>query len=304
MNTLISNALKVTCAVMFAVATSGIIPATAYAIKPTSSPANAAEHRNANAYEHGPKTTETITEQAIAPTMQDTSTAASIQSSTVINPQASQKPATVAAKLHNPSGNNGFIKVNEEEVPDSIPNNDPHVGCTFKVEFYNYDQNPNYRANVSFALHNPTVKDGQTMTVIGDQNPFIGEDAAGGGNDLDAVKTYKLAFSGKAHEKQGYHVKLTINADGSRGADVKHKVFWVKPCAQPGQGGHVLPSETTTTPGKTLSTSTVRSSATLPSKLPSTGARFNLVVSSLIALLTIATYFAVLRIQRLVPEEI
>ncbi len=32
------------------------------------------------------------------------------------------------------------------------------------------------------------------------------------------------------HPQQGYHVKLTIHAPGSQGADTKHKVFWVEPC--------------------------------------------------------------------------
>ena len=42
---------------------------------------------------------------------------------------------------------------------------------------------------------------------------------------------------------QGFHVKLTINAEGSQGADVKHKVFWVTGCG-PG-------TTTTTTAGST-----------------------------------------------------
>jgi hypothetical protein len=35
------------------------------------------------------------------------------------------------------------------------------------------------------------------------------------------------------HPQQGWHVRLTINADGSQGADVKHKVFWVSGCETP-----------------------------------------------------------------------
>jgi hypothetical protein len=46
----------------------------------------------------------------------------------------------------------------------------------------------------------------------------------------------------RAHPNQGFHVKLTINAEGSQGADVKHKVFWVTEC---------IPSPTTTTGGIT-----------------------------------------------------
>ena len=42
---------------------------------------------------------------------------------------------------------------------------------------------------------------------------------------------YALDVSGLTeHPDQGYHIKLTIHAEGSKGADVKHKVFWVTGC--------------------------------------------------------------------------
>ena len=60
---------------------------------------------------------------------------------------------------------------------------------------------------------------------------FIGQDAAGGGTDLDAQATYNLSGLlgqlGDPQPQQGYHVKLTVHADGSQGADTKYKVFWV-----------------------------------------------------------------------------
>ena len=66
---------------------------------------------------------------------------------------------------------------------------------------------------------------------------FIGEDDnSGGGSEagLDASRTYVLDLSGiEPHPQQGVHVKLTVNAEGSRGADVKHKVFWVTDCGYP-----------------------------------------------------------------------
>jgi hypothetical protein len=31
-------------------------------------------------------------------------------------------------------------------------------------------------------------------------------------------------------ENDGYHVKMTIRTETSRGADVKHKVFWTSLC--------------------------------------------------------------------------
>lgn len=230
---------------------------------------------NGKAYGHTKNQSVTTTTQP-ATGILATSTATAAASITTL----SAKPTD-----HNPSGNNGFIKVNEEQVPDSIPNNDPHVGCTLKVEFYNYDLNPSYRARVEFALQNPTAN-GRTMTVNGNLNPSIGGDSAGGGNDLDAVETYRLNFTGAPHTQQGYHVKLTIHADGSRGADVKHKVFWVQPC------------ETPTQPGQVLSTSTTTPNRVLPTTLPSTG--ISGILGSLMTLIaSVATYLAVLYVQRL-----
>jgi hypothetical protein len=138
---------------------------------------------------------------------------------------------TAANAAPNPPGNNGTIKIDRLEFDDA-PNNEPHVGCTFEVDFYGYDEG-DLDATVTFRSHPPTgpVRELLTDTV------FIGEDDnSGGGSEagLDASETYTLDFTGTApHPKQGFHVKLTINAEGSQGADVKHKVFWVEECVTP-----------------------------------------------------------------------
>ena len=135
-----------------------------------------------------------------------------------------------------PPGNNGTVKIDGVEF-DSHPNNQPHVGCTFQVDFYGFDEG-DLDAVVTFALQSPT-KAGRTLTVTSGQgNPStvdIGEDPAGGGTDVDAQETYTLAFTGAPHPIQGYHVKLTVNAEGSIGADTKHKVFWVEGCVTESQ---------------------------------------------------------------------
>jgi hypothetical protein len=130
---------------------------------------------------------------------------------------------------HNPPGNNGTIKIEDAVLTDKPPNNNPHQGCTFRVEFYNYDKGDDYRATVKFEDKSPTADAGLEV-VSGNLNPLIGGDAAGGGTDLDASEVYTLKFTGQPHPKQGYHVKITIHADGSIGNDTKHKVFWVKGC--------------------------------------------------------------------------
>jgi hypothetical protein len=87
---------------------------------------------------------------------------------------------------------------------------------------------------------------------------FIGEDDnSGGGSEagLDASEAYTLDLTGiEPQANQGVHVKLTIHAEGSQGADVKHKVFWVTGCG-PGPATTTKPGETTTTkPGETTTT--------------------------------------------------
>src|ERR687897_729677 len=39
----------------------------------------------------------------------------------------------------NPPGNNGTVKIDDIPVDDH-PDNQPHVGCQFQVDFYDYDE--------------------------------------------------------------------------------------------------------------------------------------------------------------------
>jgi hypothetical protein len=156
-------------------------------------------------------------------------------------------PVLGPASAANPPGNNGTVKI-DDVVFDDHPNNEPHVGCTFQVDFYGYDEGDLF-ADVTFEAHPPT---GPVQTVLTD-TVFIGEDDnSGGGSEagLDASETYTLDLTGIApHPIQGWHVKLTVNAEGSQGADTKYKVFWVSGCEAP-------PTTTTTTTTTTLPTTT------------------------------------------------
>jgi hypothetical protein len=170
--------------------------------------------------------------------------------------------AGLASAAPNPPGNNGTVKV--DDLPfDDHPNNEPHVGCVFQVDFYGYDEG-DLDATVSFEAHPPT---GPVQLLLTD-TVFIGEDDnSGGGSEagLDASQTYTLDLTGiEPHPNQGVHVKLTVNAEGSQGADVKHKVFWVTGCA---------PAPTTTTSGATsTSGATTTSGATSTSGVTTTSA--------------------------------
>src|SRR4029450_9608174 len=137
---------------------------------------------------------------------------------------------------------------------DDLPNNEPHVDCTFQVDFYGYDEG-DLDATVTFRLHPPT---GDREVLLTD-TVFIGEDDnSGGGSEagLDASETYTLDLTGiEPQANQGLHVKRPVHAEGSQGADVKHKVFWVTGCA-PSPTTTTKPGETTTStkPGETTTT--------------------------------------------------
>jgi cell division septation protein DedD len=169
----------------------------------------------------------------------------------------------VTPAFADPPGNNGTIKIDDVAFDDH-PNNEPHVGCTFQVDFYGFDEG-DLHADVTFKAHPPT---GDREVLLTD-NVFIGEDDnSGGGSEkgLDASQTYTLDFTGiEPHPQQGFHVKLTINADGSQGADVKHKVFWVQDCLKP------TPSPTNTptaTPTATKTPTNTPTATPTPTKTP------------------------------------
>lgn len=130
-----------------------------------------------------------------------------------------------------PPGNNGTVKIDGIDF-DIHPNNEPHVGCVFQVDFYGFDEG-DLNAKVRFTAWPPT---GDRAVLLKD-TVFIGEDSNDGGGSiegLDAERTYDLSSalrSYMAHPQQGYHIKLHVNAEGSIGSDKKHKAFWVAECA-------------------------------------------------------------------------
>jgi hypothetical protein len=147
---------------------------------------------------------------------------------------ASPVGAAPPDKAGGPPGNNGTVKIDGETF-DTHPDNEPHVGCVFQVDFYGFDEG-DLTAKVTFTVQPPT---GKRETLLIEDNIDIGEDDnRGGGSEagLDAEKRFDLTDAIAAggyseHPQQGYHVTLTVNAEGSQGADTKHKVFWVEGCA-------------------------------------------------------------------------
>jgi len=177
-----------------------------------------------------------------------------------------------------PPGNNGTVKIDGAAF-DDLPNNEPHPGCVFQIDFYGYDEG-DLTATYSVVLHAPT-KGGE----IASGSVDIGEDAAGGGTDLDGTVeldlSAALAASGvDPHPIQGYHVKLTVNAEGSQGADKKHKVFWIN-CAEVEPSPSPTATETES-PGPSVLPSLTEQEepSVLPRRLSRTGPADSMVIAT------------------------
>ena len=128
-------------------------------------------------------------------------------------------------------GNNGTVKITPLGETDGTPNNHPHVGCSFQIEWYGYDKGDDIVSQVGFAMHAPTSNVG--LSVSGPSSVFVGGDAASGAGTatgLDGREAYTLSFDGAGHPKQGYHVKVTVPRRTPQGNDTKTKVFWVQGC--------------------------------------------------------------------------
>jgi len=144
-----------------------------------------------------------------------------------------------------PPGNNGTIKIDGVDF-DTRPDNEPHVSCTFQVDFYGYEAL--VPVTMVFSVQPPTGDDQVIRTVTGvlDNDDSSGANAGGIDGNFTIDLTTNLA-SFTPHPNQGYHVKLHITAiDGTpQGSTGKSKVFWVGPCQPP---------PTTTTTGSTTTT--------------------------------------------------
>jgi hypothetical protein len=144
--------------------------------------------------------------------------------------------------------NAGTLKVDGLDI-SSGGNNEPHPSCTFALQWFNYPEGE-YTAVVQFSAVPPTA----SGTVLLTDEVFVGEDPAGGGNDLDASEIYELTDLLHQFEPsaQGYHVRIDVDVTGEAG---KSKVFWTDGCVpQPTTTTTVAPTTTTTTVAPTTTT--------------------------------------------------
>jgi len=134
----------------------------------------------------------------------------------------------------NPPGNNGTVKI-DGSSSETAPANESHVGCAFAIDFFGFDEGA-YTGTATFELQAPT---GDGVLLV--DSTFIGGDAAGGGSDLDGTLLADLsgpiAGAGVSPQDQGFHIRVSVDAQGSIGATTKHKTFWVTDCEGGGEGG-------------------------------------------------------------------
>ena len=159
---------------------------------------------------------------------------------------ASRGSAAKAAEgKGDPAGNNGTIKIDYAAPADSGHANRPHPGCSFQLRMFNFDDDQT--GTITFTGQAPT-KLGTLLTQTG---KLLSDDAAGGGSDVDSVYSYTAADLGlttQPQAAQGWHVKVTVDADDAPGG-AKQKVFWLKCPVAATQGT----TEGTTTEGATTS---------------------------------------------------
>ncbi|MDX6197313.1 MAG: hypothetical protein QOJ79_464 [Actinomycetota bacterium] len=124
---------------------------------------------------------------------------------------------------HNPPGNNGTIKIDYPAPADSGNANRPHPGCAFQLRMFGFDDDQ--YGTVTFVGQAPT----KLGTLLTQTHVLLSDDSAGGGKDVDAVYSYtasQLGLVGQPQAKQGWHVKVSVDADNAPGG-AKHKVFWL-----------------------------------------------------------------------------
>jgi hypothetical protein len=99
--------------------------------------------------------------------------------------------ASSSHTANGPPGNNGTVKIDGKAF-DSHPNNEPHVGCNFEVDFYGFDKGDDLDAKVTFAVQPPT---GKPHVLLTDTLKIGEDDNSGGGSEagLDASREYDLS---------------------------------------------------------------------------------------------------------------
>jgi hypothetical protein len=167
----------------------------------------------------------------------------------------SRRPAGSHAK-RDPAGNNGTIKIGTSPAGTGH-GNVPHPGCAFTLRFFGFDDGQT--ADITFTGQAPT----RLGTLLEQHGVAISDDAAGGGQDADAVLSYtagQLGLTGQPQAKQGWHVKVAVDVLQAPGG-AKQKVFWLK-CPTPAQTPAQTPAAASRASGTSAATSATAATTT------------------------------------------
>jgi hypothetical protein len=144
------------------------------------------------------------------------------------------------------NGSNGTVKVDGVAFDDGL-GNEPHVGCTFQLDFYGFDVGTD-SVDVTFTAQPPSGQDTTVSPVPGGGLTSFTMQGTGPGNDLDvpdAQQTYQLDTSGLTEQpQQGFHIKITTAVTNAAGVVTtpKQKVIWVDACTPPAPPALVAPA--------------------------------------------------------------
>jgi hypothetical protein len=160
--------------------------------------------------------------------------------------EQTQSTAAEAKQDKGAIGKNGVLKIqdlvgNKEPQPD----NDPHVGCRFRIEFRGFDKADELVAAWQLLGHPPSVKGGKEDVIVTSGEQFVGQDdASQGANDIDAfvdinLSQFDLDALGFEENKKGeVHLRVEADLPGFKGNGLKTKTFWaMSTCAETPDGG-------------------------------------------------------------------
>lgn len=125
------------------------------------------------------------------------------------------------------AANPGTVKI--DGVPfDLVPDNQPHPGCLFRLQFFGFPEGTDVL--YKFSVHPPTSNTNGPGTLI-EPPGIVPEDLPAPGLKKLNLNTGPIDLSEglenagvAAHPKQGFHVKLAVKTPGG----YKYKVFWVE----------------------------------------------------------------------------
>lgn len=128
----------------------------------------------------------------------------------------------------NPPGNNGTVKINDEDADNGQGNEPQLTACTLNIKWFGFDTGTR-KSTVSFEAQSPTQQSQLLTPATAQEETFEGTGV--GGTNQAYSKNYTMSFTG-APQAQGYHVKVVVTTDGSQGNDTKSKTFWLPDTCQ------------------------------------------------------------------------